>query len=59
MFEDELDAHVTVIDVPALFIGLQIAAAGELGHTPSKRTVERLANVRSLKGKSVAGLVRK
>jgi hypothetical protein len=29
--------HVTVIDVPAFLGDFRIAAAGELGHAPSKR----------------------
>jgi hypothetical protein len=34
---DRADAHVTILDVPAFFGGLERAAAGELGHALSKR----------------------
>jgi hypothetical protein len=33
-FKTSGDAHVTIVDVPAFFAGIERAAAGEGGHVP-------------------------
>jgi hypothetical protein len=38
---DRVDVHVTVTDVPARFASVSRSAAGEGGHAPMKRGLDR------------------